>query len=401
MWRRLYSSGPRLKANAFAATLQSPVDAIALAPGVSLSIQKSTISIGLKRETISQARLRDNCRCSRCVDPSTRQRNHTSGSVQHARISRAYQGYNAGGSNGLHVDWNDGHASFYTPDELGSMTRRSMDSLMTTTPREYWDRNKLQSTDLRIPYGSDLLRILTQVHVHGVAIITGVPTDLTDDKRCELRRFVNTIGELRNTFYGETWDVRAVQDSKNVAYTSVDLGLHMDLLYYHNPPRFQALHCLRNKVKGGSSYIADAFFAAEHLRRSEIKVHDYLSTQTVAYEYENDNHHLYHRHPVIGSITALKGAVNWSPPFQATVRGRQDDDMFYRSMAAFEAAISRPEAQYEFTMAEGDLMLFDNRRILHARRSFSAGERWLKGCYIEGEALWDKLVQLQRQALGS
>jgi hypothetical protein len=399
MWRRFYST-PRLKASSFAAALQSPVDAVALTPNVSLSIQKSTISLAWKnkRDSFGQARLRDNCKCSHCVDPSTRQRNHTSGSVQHARIARAFQGYDPAGKHGLHVDWQDGHASFYTADDLTGMTRRPVDS---TKPRVYWDRPKLEESDLRMPYGSDLLRILHQVQTYGVAIITGVPTDFTDDKRCELRKFISSIGELRNTIYGETWDVRAVQQSKNIAYTSVDLGLHMDLLYYANPPRFQALHCLRNKVKGGSSYVADAFFAAEHLKRTDPDAHEFLSTQTVAFEYDNDQHYLYHRHTVIGKLDSLKGAVNWSPPFQAAVRGRQDDERFYRSMAAFEAAINRPQAQYEYTMAEGDLMLFDNRRVLHARRAFESGERWLKGCYIEGEALWDKLVQLQRQSLGS
>lgn len=397
MIRRLFST--RLKPSAFAATLSTPVDAVALSPEVSLAISNASVALTwrFKTDDISHARLRDNCKCTSCVDPSTKQRNHTSGSVQHARIAQAFQGYNGSGSSGLHVNWKDGHASFYTPDDLTGMTRRPLPTLK----RVHWDRQKLEQTDLRIPYGSDLHRILEQVQTYGVAIITGVPTDMTDDKTCELRRFIETIGELRNTLYGETWDVRAVKESKNVAYTSVDLGLHMDLLYYSNPPRFQALHCLRNRVQGGSSYIADAFFAAEHLRRTEPSSHDLLSRTRVGYVYDNDGHYLHHRHPVIGGIDRLKGAVNWSPPFQATVRRLPDEPAFYKAMAAFEETINRPDAQYEYTMNEGDLMLFDNRRVLHARRAFESGERWLKGCYIEGEALWDKLIQLQRQALRS
>jgi gamma-butyrobetaine dioxygenase len=65
-------------------------------------------------------------------------------------------------------------------------------------------------------------------------------------------------------------------------------------------------------------------------------------------------------------------------------------------------------------MEEGDLVLFDNRRVLHARRAFRdwtdaekeergitipEGEpsRWLKGCYLDGEVVWDKLVVLNKQ----
>ena len=65
-------------------------------------------------------------------------------------------------------------------------------------------------------------------------------------------------------------------------------------------------------------------------------------------------------------------------------------------------------------MEEGDLVLFDNRRVLHARRAFRdlteeeraergvkvvEGEpsRWLKGCYLDGEVVWDKLTTLSRK----
>jgi hypothetical protein len=73
--------------------------------------------------------------------------------------------------------------------------------------------------------------------------------------------------------------------------------------------------------------------------------------------------------------------------------------------------------EWEFTLEEGDLVLFDNRRVLHARRAFRdlteaerlergveiiEGEpsRWLKGCYLDGEVVWDKLAILNRQING-
>ena len=53
-------------------------------------------------------------------------------------------------------------------------------------------------------------------------------------------------------------------------------------------------------------------------------------------------------------------------------------------------------------MREGDAVLFDNRRVLHARMGFkdrdgdpSSGaadspNRWLKGCYLEADAVLDR-----------
>jgi alpha-ketoglutarate-dependent taurine dioxygenase len=57
--------------------------------------------------------------------------------------------------------------------------------------------------------------------------------------------------------------------------------------------------------------------------------------------------------------------------------------------------------RFEYTLKEGDAVLFDNRRVLHARTAFADRERadtgqereanrWLKGCYFEADAVLDR-----------
>jgi hypothetical protein len=75
-----------------------------------------------------------------------------------------------------------------------------------------------------------LYHTLQQLHAYGIVVIKGIPTVKTDNENCSLREVMGMIGEIRNTFYGETWNVRNVANSKNVAYTDVNLGLHADLL---------------------------------------------------------------------------------------------------------------------------------------------------------------------------
>lgn len=79
---------------------------------------------------------------------------------------------------------------------------------------------------------SMLLKALTQLHERGLIFIKNVPTEDKSDAGCGLRHMVESLfGELRNTFYGQTWDVRALGgQSRNVAYTGLDLKYHMDLL---------------------------------------------------------------------------------------------------------------------------------------------------------------------------
>lgn len=50
------------------------------------------------------------------------------------------------------------------------------------------------------------------------------------DATCELRKLAETFSNIRETFYGQVWDVVNVRNSRNIAYTNLDLGLHMDLL---------------------------------------------------------------------------------------------------------------------------------------------------------------------------
>lgn len=106
--------------------------------------------------------------------------------------------------------------------------------------RRLWTNTTIETAEhLHIQY-EDLINLdhrdqtlfytLKQLHTYGIVVIKGVPTKKTDNADCSLREVMALIGEIRNTFYGETWNVRNVPNSKNVAYTDVNLGLHADLL---------------------------------------------------------------------------------------------------------------------------------------------------------------------------
>jgi hypothetical protein len=95
----------------------------------------------------------------------------------------------------------------------------------------------LNSPSLYLPYADflsspdTLHAALTQLRTFGIFFLDGVPSEDGSHDGCQLRTLANRIGEIRHTFYGEVWDVRALGiKSENVAYTNVDLGLHMDLL---------------------------------------------------------------------------------------------------------------------------------------------------------------------------
>jgi gamma-butyrobetaine dioxygenase len=185
--------------------------------------------------------------------------------------------------------------------------------------------------------------------------------------------------------------------------------------YYRHPPRYQILHCLRNRVPGGTSLIVDAFHAATALSSEDFAT---LSSTPIPFHYVNDGHHLAHSHRTLELDPSATGAqptlrhVNYSPPFQAPLPREQASPALFASLRAFARALAEPERVLKHRLREGEAMLFDNRRVLHARTGFGdaadgavdqaedVGElpparlgepdRWLKGCYLEADALLDR-----------
>ena len=113
-------------------------------------------------------------------------------------------------------------------------------------------------------------------------------------------------------------------------------------------------------------------------------------------------------------------AVNWSPPFQAPFlvnigsgshssqpfydpNGRQDDVEAFQSYIEatrhLKRRIEADHAIYEKKLEPGTAVMFDNRRIVHARRAFEeqGGERWLRGAYIDTDVFRSRLRVLEEE----
>ncbi len=63
-------------------------------------------------------------------------------------------------------------------------------------------------------------------------------------------------------------------------------------------------------------------------------------------------------------------------------------DRFYPAYFRFCQLLESRQFTTELKLDAGDLIAFDNRRVLHARTSFSAdADRHLQGCYIDMDAV--------------
>lgn len=138
--------------------------------------------------------------------------------------------------NALHVAWPDGHHSTYPLSYLSKYTSaRTRDAFRRDPAPVHWAHaaRAERAPGLRMEFAAletdeGMLAALEQLTTYGLLLIRGVPHASTGPK--DLEGLAARFGELRETLYGRTFDVRTLRQSTNIAYTNLDLGLHMDLL---------------------------------------------------------------------------------------------------------------------------------------------------------------------------
>lgn len=226
----------------------------------------------------------------------------------------------------------------------------------------------------------DLLRF-------GLARLRGCPLELDFNLALAER-----IGAVRDTNFGPIWDVRAdvktagSDDTNSTANTNLRLGPHTDLPTRETPPGFQFLHCIQNEAGGGNSTMADGAAVVEALKAEYPE--DYEALTTLNWIFFNRGPGIDHR---------------WSGPFIDHVSGPSpltirafypvrafpdmdpaDQPRAYAAMRQFSKMAASDRFRIDYPFEPGDLVGFDNRRILHGRDAFeTGGHRHLRGIYID------------------
>jgi hypothetical protein len=155
--------------------------------------------------------------------------------------------------------------------------------------------------------------VLVRLAEFGFALLRGAPVESGT-----VLRAVELFGFVRETNYGRLFDVRAVVEPTNLAFTSLPLGPHTDNPYRDPVPTLQLLHCLASNASGGDTTLVDGFAAAEARRRQDPDAFALLSRHPISFRYRDVETDLEARTPVIrldaegtvtgsGSTTAQKG----------------------------------------------------------------------------------------------
>lgn len=262
--------------------------------------------------------------------------------------------------------------------------------LPAANSHSYWDSDHQESLEF-FDYRSmqndnrELRRWLIHVRDYGYGLLNNVPTEPGS-----ILDVVSRFGFTRETNYGTTFEVREEPDPSNLAFTKSSIGMHTDNPYRDPVPGLQLLHCLINESDGGETQLCDGFNIVNRLRQTHPETVGLLEQQAVTFRYlESGAADLQATFPMIetdnnGDTTGIR--YN-SRSIQTFVLPAHQMSAFYDAYRALGQALQDPTARIEFRLGPGQLMMFDNQRILHGRTGYKVGNRHLQGCYADKDSL--------------
>ena len=281
----------------------------------------------------------------------------------------------------LDLSFSDGFRCLYDPQELidgavlheGCPAAKPWKSDFAPKPVYQWPA---------LADDAQLYRAVTDLIELGFVLLHDTPTQ-PDSILTIARRF----GYVRDTNFGNYFEVYSRPDSTDLAYRPIALGPHTDNPYRTPVPGLQLLHCLQNETSGGFSTLVDSLAVAAQLMREDPDGFALLSEVPVRFEYRDADTQLVSVKPMIevdaaGEMTG----VHYSPRLDdIPLMSDTDTRRYHRARKRLGLLFEDPAFELRFKLDPGQLMIFDNNRVLHGRTAFdpTEGHRQLQGCYID------------------
>ncbi|XP_069888800.1 gamma-butyrobetaine dioxygenase [Dipodomys merriami] len=349
--------------------------------------------------------LRDNCQCSECYLDSAKARKLLLEALD-VNISIKCLVFDR---KKVYITWPNEHQSEFEADWLkkrcfSQQARAKLQEELFLPECQYW------SSEFQLPTLNfeDVLKNdkqayhwLSSLKKVGIVRLIGAA-----DKQGEIMKLGKRIGFLYLTFYGHTWQVQDKIDANNVAYTTGKLSFHTDYPALRHPPGVQLLHCIKQTVTGGDSEIVDGFHVCQKLKEKNPQAFQILSSTYVDFTdigVDYCDFSVQSKHKIIelddkGQVIRINfNNATRDTIFDVPVERIQP---FYAALKEFVDLMNSKEYKFTFKMNPGDVITFDNWRLLHGRRSYEAGteiSRHLEGAYADWDVVMSRLRILRQK----
>jgi alpha-ketoglutarate-dependent taurine dioxygenase len=313
----------------------------------------------------------------------------------------------------LQIDWEDsGEPSYYFVNWLFERALPKRSTQVTNQHALRRDQTLIE-VDFETLQKDETVRLdlYSAIFQDGAALVRNCPKSFDDDETTPSALIGKSLaGSLSHgSLYGHVFHVQSMSQATNLAYTTMGLPPHQDLAYYESPPGLQLLHCVEQRgMVGGESTLIDGMAAAHALQQLAPDLFDILTATQATFCKQREGADMVAHCPHIqlsqGDIEIV--GINWSPPFEGPLRDIERSNDYYRAYAAFALLVNKDAADHHYGLSpqlcqslkeyaeehtfekllqEGDMLIFNNRRMLHGRKSFEMvrddGARHLVGTY--------------------
>ena len=342
-----------------------------------------SLSINGGATTFDYFWLRDNARDPVSFDSRSHQRELFTASVDPAIRPRA--GWVDDGTESLVLEWPDlDMEAHYEAGFLAEFAHA--DDPMRLPDPQLWTAASLDPESVRLAYSDfrgegGVPKLLERLLAHGFAVLTGTPCNLD-----AVQQVADSMGYVRQTIFGGLFEFEANENMADSAYTPKELRPHTDGTYSHDAPGLQLLLCVDYDAEGGESIMVDGARIAADLKAAQPQIHDDLTRIGVTGLYKGDGVVLRARRPILRlDDTGRLAQVTFNNYDRETMR-LADDDMrsLYAGIRVFDSMANDAAYQWRYTLAPGDMLVFDNWRVLHGRGAFQ-GRRKMAGAYLNHE----------------
>ena len=250
---------------------------------------------------------------------------------------------------------------------------------------QIWDKKDIGEeiyTDFQNTITNDGFKeFLEKLYKFGFVVIQNCKTEMSS-----VEKIANKIGYVRESIFGGLWSFESDNDMADSAYTQDELRPHTDSTYSNDAPGLQLLLCCHYEATGGESIMVDGFKIAEKIYKENRDLYTLLSEIEVTGQYIGDGVFLEAKRPIF-KLNSNKELVQVSFNNYDRAAFRMDDEKtlkFYDAIREFDLIANNREYQWRHILKPGELLIFNNWRILHGRGSFK-GDRKMSGCYINKE----------------
>ncbi|KAG6307716.1 hypothetical protein E4U45_003753 [Claviceps purpurea] len=370
-------------------------------PPTMVSLSGEDLVLGMETDGVFKEKKIDNCRCDECVDQATLQRNFNTFDIPLDIAPKTVKRH----GNGFDVTWSDSHESTYTwpwlfkaLNGIQAGDRRHIKSVLwsssiTDNPPKLDYDSIMDRTKI-----TGMMNLTNLIKIYGFVFVTDSPK--TPEATEEL---LKAIGPIRNTHYGGFYDFVPDLAKADTAYTNQALAAHTDTTYFTDPVGLQAFHLLShtpppNKTEeegaslGGQSLLVDGFHACAIMKQKHPAEYELLREVRIPWHASGNPDVAItpdRAYPVVEGPPHRVHRIRWNNDDRGCVPMHAPVDEWYDAARKWDEILRHPSNVFWFQLKPGQILIFDNWRILHGRSAFE-GQRRICGGYINRDDFYSR-----------